>query len=398
MSSPGFRSLALFVALLIAATVAACGGEEQANPAPAATTGSVDAPPAGCDSTLNSVAPPEGVYFGVNLDWENDSPVAYAERLGRKPAIYVLFAAFPLTQDAMGYVSHIADLVRAQDGMLMLTLEPNDGLETVTPATAQTLGQQLATLNARGVPVLLRFAHEMNGGWYPWSQDPAAYVAAFRQVADAVHAQASETAMVWAPNYGGGYPFSGGKYSARKGSDAFSLLDTDEDGVISMHDDPYAPYYPGDDAVDWVGMSLYHWGSAYPWGENELPEPGKFAAQLTGTYNGLGGDDSALPDFYQDYAVEHGKPLSITETAAFYAVDVQGDAEDEIKRLWWQEVLPEDLTSRFPNLKMINWFEWRKFETEVDGLVDWTVTRKAETRDQFQAALQPYLRFAAAEC
>lgn len=50
-----------------------------------------------------------------------------------------------------------------------------------------------------------------------------------------------------------------------------------------MQDDAYAPYYPGDEAVDWVGMPLYHWGSRYPWGENELPEPNKLAEQLLGT-------------------------------------------------------------------------------------------------------------------
>ena len=65
-----------------------------------------------------------------------------------------------------------------------------------------------------------------------------------------------------------------------------------------MADDSYAPYYPGDDAVDWVGMSLYHWGATYPWGENELPEANKFTDQLTGTYVGANGDDSLLPDFY----------------------------------------------------------------------------------------------------
>ena len=29
--------------------------------------------------------------------------------------------------------------------------------------------------------------------------------------------------------------------------------------VLTMTDDPYLPYYPGDDAVDWVGISLFHW-------------------------------------------------------------------------------------------------------------------------------------------
>ena len=50
--------------------------------------------------------------------------------------------------------------------------------------------------------------------------------------------------------------------------------------AFTGRDDPYAPYWPGADAVDWVGMSLYHWGSAHPWGENEVPEPGKFAGWI----------------------------------------------------------------------------------------------------------------------
>lgn len=38
-------------------------------------------------------------------------------------------------------------------------------------------------------------------------------------------------------------------------------LDTNGDRVIDMRDDMYSPYYPGDDVVDWVGMSLYHFGA-----------------------------------------------------------------------------------------------------------------------------------------
>lgn len=37
-------------------------------------------------------------------------------------------------------------------------------------------------------------------------------------------------------------------------------LDTNNDNNISMADDMYTPYYPGDDAVDWVGMSITHQG------------------------------------------------------------------------------------------------------------------------------------------
>lgn len=116
-------------------------------------------------------------------------------------------------------------------------------------------------INDQGTPVVLRFAHEMNGSWYPWGQRPTQYIEVFRRVAAAVHQQAPGTAMLWAPNYGGGYPFASGQYNALPGTSDFALLDTNHDGVLNMSDDPYLPHYPGDDAVDWVGMSLYHWGS-----------------------------------------------------------------------------------------------------------------------------------------
>src|SRR5205823_9919968 len=144
-------------------------------------------------------------------------------------------------------------------------------------------------------------------------------------ITEAVHAKAPLTATVWAPNYGAGYPFRGGRYEVGPGSSDFSLMDTNGDGVLSIADDPYVPYYPGDDAVDWVGMSLYHWGSAYPWGENEVPEPGKFLAQLTGAYAGANGDERLVPDFYAVYGEMHHKPVAITETAAFYAPAAGGD-------------------------------------------------------------------------
>jgi hypothetical protein len=400
MTARRATALLISISALTAALLAACGGSSepstnQASSPAADSAEDAPPPPAACTSDGGpALVPDDGVYFGVNLDWDNDSPAAYAARLGRAPAVYVLFVEFPLSESALGYVYHIAELVRAQNGALMLTLEPHSGLHAVTSESVNALAGQLGGVNARGVPVYLRFAHEMNGSWYAWSQDPVEYVRAFRELAAAVHAQAPRTAMVWAPNYGGGYPFAGGRHLALEGSAGFALLDTNRDGALTMQDDPYAPYYPGDDAVDWVGMSLYHWGAAHPWGENELPEAGKFVAQLTGTYKGQGGDDSDVPDFYGEYAVGHDKPLAITETAAFYATGVAGEDEFELKQLWWQQVLEQDLAATFPQLKLLSWFEWRKFETEVGGEIDWTVTRDPAIRAAFRAALPAYLRFA----
>src|ERR671938_1847631 len=189
--------------------------------------------------------------------------------------------------------------------MALLTIEPTLGLSAVTRVMAEDLADRLASYNARGLPIIVRFAHEMNGSWYPWAQQPEAYVAAFRLIADAVHERAPQTAMLWAPNYGAGYPFQGGRFEVQPGTADFRTLDTNHDGLLDERDDMYAPYYPGDDAVDWVGMTLYHWGDAWPWGKNVIPEPGKFVAQLTGTYSGAAGNQRGLPNFYKTYAEQH---------------------------------------------------------------------------------------------
>ncbi|OOB90919.1 hypothetical protein B0T42_09035 [Rathayibacter sp. VKM Ac-2630] len=325
--------------------------------------------------------------FGVNLDWGAETLKQYSAALGERPSVAVAFADLPLSAGEREEVHEAAEQLRVNGGTLLLTLESIGGLAAVTDDVAADIADLAASVNERGVPVIVRFAHEMNGSWYAWGQQPAAYIETFRRVAAAVHADAPGTAMMWAPNSAEGYPFTGGASAAQPGTPDFALLDTTGDGVLTLDDDPYAPYYPGDDAVDWVGMSLYHWGSAHPWGENELPEPGKFAAQLTGTYSGAAGDETAAPDFYQTYGVEHGKPVAIPETAAL--VVPRGDPAGElaIKQAWWRQVLSEDVATRFPNIRMINWFEWDKFEPEVQDEVHWSVLDDDETRRAFRADL-----------
>lgn len=53
------------------------------------------APKVTCDATRYGarLVPDSGIWFGVNLDWARDSPVAYGARLGRLPAVVTEFAA-----------------------------------------------------------------------------------------------------------------------------------------------------------------------------------------------------------------------------------------------------------------------------------------------------------------
>ena len=201
--------------------------------------------------------------------------------------------------------------------------------------------------------------------------------------------------MVWAPNYGGDYPFPGNRYNAQPGTADFATLDTNHDGVLTMDDDPYGPYYPGDEYVDWVGLTIYHWGNSWPWGENELPEPGQFAAQLTGTYTGLLGEQRGVPDFYASYAVGHNKPLALAETSALYKPDrTDGASNYDIKMNWANQVFASNIASQFLRVKMVLWFEHSKHEADV-GIVDWRVTADPSILAGFRAALPARLIFAA---
>jgi hypothetical protein len=360
---------------------------------PAATSSVSASASASCPSTPNSATelgrlardgPSAGVWVGLNLDWGAETVANATSRLGSPPAVVVTFVSFPFAAPDGPNLQAAADQARDARAVLIVTLEPWGGLAAVTDQVAIGLADRLATFGAEGVPTIVRFAHEMNGSWYPWSQDPAAYIAAFRRVAGAVHASAPTAAMLWAPNQGEGYPFAGGKYRATPGSAAVTALDTNRNGRLDPGDDPYAPYWPGAAYVDWVGMSLYHWGTTYPWGANTVPEADKFAHLVTGA--ALNGGVS-VPDFYAGYAERYAKPLAIVETAAFYRPGGGGATEAAIKAAWLAQVFSADTRSRFPLLRIVNWFEWRKYETEVSAVVDWRITADPASRASFLGAM-----------
>ncbi|MCZ8380067.1 glycosyl hydrolase [Mycobacterium sp. CPCC 205372] len=91
---------------------------------------------------------------------------------------------------------------------------------------------------ARG-DVLLRFAHEFNGTWYPWSAGAGTsaedYVSAWRHVHHLFHERgATNVRWVWAPDAG----------------------PVDEHSLTR--------WYPGDECVDVLGIDGYNWGTILP--------------------------------------------------------------------------------------------------------------------------------------
>jgi beta-mannanase len=73
-------------------------------------------------------------------------------------------------------------------------------LDKWTDEMSQAVAQMALGFNRQGVKVWLRFAWEMNGGWYEYGNDPTNYKIAFQDLANVVKQTTNETWMLWAPN------------------------------------------------------------------------------------------------------------------------------------------------------------------------------------------------------
>ena len=94
---------------------------------------------------------------------------------------------------------------------------------------------QISNYNGK---VWLNYGHEMNGNWYPWHNDPAAYVAARQHMHEVM--SASNIVWVWSPNA--------------------NLYQSDSDFLAGTD-----PYWPGDQYVDAVGMTAINFGTLECW-------------------------------------------------------------------------------------------------------------------------------------
>jgi hypothetical protein len=239
------------------------------------------------------------------------------------------------------FPSQAADAAVSRGAMPIVTWEPRDprgggaqpqyALRTIVAGEHDAYIRRWAQEAAAwGKPIYLRFAHEMNGDWYPWSSGvngntSAEYVSAWRHVHDVFRQEgATNVRWVWSPN---------------------------EDGST-----PFADVYPGDAYVDWVGIDGYNWGTTQEWSEwSSLSE--------------------IFGPAYRQLTTMTDKPMIIAETAS---TEVGGD-----KAAWIRQGLLKDLPSQFPRIRAVVWFDENK-ETS------WSVnSSEAALAAYREAALSP---------
>ncbi len=217
--------------------------------------------------------------------------------------------------------------------------------------------------------------------------------------------------MVWGPNVGTQYPFNNmgalqvvnlaqrtfravdpnAQYPTNISDPLnFAALDTNRNGLIDVGDNPYSPYYPGDEYVDWVGLSLYYYANDLSTMNRPVP-PTYFRDHLLGYGPSIAEVDGPIfvgqPDrtFYQDYVVAKGKPFIVPETAVPWHPaypDIATTTEANMKRGWWNQIFSPASFAQFPQMKAVAIFEERK-GCDGNNICDYRVLADAASRRAF---------------
>jgi mannan endo-1,4-beta-mannosidase len=184
-----------------------------------------------CDPVNQALPAAPGRYLGVFEQKSNLSVASvqeFATAIGRWPNILLSYSSW-FERFQPGFAARAA----AHGAIPMVQLQPL-GISLAGIAAGRYdsyLRSYAAQVRAYRDPVILSFAHEMNGSWYSWGfpqVPPAIWVAAWRHVVDLFRADgASNVTWLWAPN------------------------------VSEPGSPPLRDYWPGRSFVNWIGLDGY---------------------------------------------------------------------------------------------------------------------------------------------
>lgn len=265
-----------------------------------------------------------GVFLGdeklLSIHYQN-----YIQQVGRKPDLLMTFVAWP-KEGPLPFPAGFCRFAADRNATPVITWEPWEPWSGWYPKLADIAeGQYDARITewaqqaaAFENPILLRFAHEMNGDWYPWSErkDPEQTAEAYVETWQHLHrlfaeAGAENVRFVWSPN--------------------FEPIDRLE------------AWYPPPRTVDFIGASLY----------NHPEHPGSPAKLLTP---------------FLAFAEAHEKPILLAEVgcAETFTGQARGDRHEiALSKPPWIESLFTLIASRH-SIHGVVWFD-------VDKEADWRI-------------------------
>ncbi|MFN8662272.1 MAG: glycosyl hydrolase [Thermomicrobiales bacterium] len=307
-----------------------------------------------------------GAYLPDVL-YKPDILVRYAAAIRRKPDFLVWYAAWDdgafgdeqrkilRTLDSWGTVPVIA--WDPMDHVGPPVDQPKYKLSNIIRGDFDTLIESWAKgLAAFGSPVILNFAHEMNGNWTPWGvgvngNQPGEFITAWRHVHDIFSRVGTPNVRwMWTPN------------------ELYERVPASLEAV-----------YPGDEYVDWFGMNGFNWGAAIRWKNCDCQSAWRtFGEVFDNTYRHL----VALGD----------KPIMIGEVGS---AEKGGSKAD-----WITDALTVQLPEHYPRIRAVAWFN--KIATGLDTVepgvvepttasVDWRVDSSMPSLEAYATAVAaPY--------
>jgi beta-mannanase len=285
---------------------------------------------------------PRSIALGAYIHgapWDPAKIDGFANMVGKQPSVVMWYQDWA-TPGIKEFDPVRMDKVVARGAMPMVTWEPGDW----TQGASQPRYALRKIANGRydgyvrrwardaaawRKPFYLRFAHEMNGHWYPWSagvngNTAAEYVAAWRRVYTIFRKEgAKNVRWVWSPN------------------------------VKSKDGTPFGRFYPGAAYVDWVGLDGYNWGTS---------RPGHRWRRFSEIFG----------HSYKELTAMTNKPMMIAETAS---AESGGN-----KAAWIRSGLLVQVPKRFPRVRAVIWFHRNN---EAKSEADWRVNSSEASLEAF---------------
>jgi Concanavalin A-like lectin/glucanases superfamily/Glycosyl hydrolase family 26 len=216
------------------------------------------------------------------------------------------------------------------------TKRPPDDQEIAEGAEDSYIKEWAKAAKAWGHPFFLRFAWEMNGGWFRWgvgtfeengetfTNTAANYVAMWKHVHQIFkEVGATNATWVWCPNI-------------------------DPGGTLAS----MSALYPGNEYVDWTCLDGYNWDE--PWTS--------FNSLFSSSYSSITG------------TIATSKPMIIGETAS---TETGGSKKE------WIEAMFSSLAGGYPKVHGLQWFD-----VINEGPGDWPIESSAGATSAFAVGIQ----------
>ena len=266
--------------------------------------------------------PERGVYFGSSYD--NDSRIndykfeKIKKYFPKKNSDYLIYLDFGDDITTLGRYNRYFEDAKKNNIAVMLGWNL---LNPINPADYDSyIKQTIDYIDSFSIPVFLRFGAEMNVSNI--GDDSEQYIKTFRYVADIAHTK-KNIAVVWSPNDIGGL------------------------------DKPFEKFYPGDEYVDWIGVS--HYVIKYFQG---LKDHGSLT-DVQDTYFATGDYANSLlrikhiMKFIEENNIK--KPVMISECGVSHKLRLEGEDATDWAVIQLSKMYSE-LIKKYQNIKMINYF------------------------------------------